>query len=543
MNTWEKIKGTILREQLQILDGAFVEISKNVGSYRVPRNCWTIPLENWTTEQVHKDGAFKLSLQEYAELKKVISDMQENFYWQAGEEAEIINDFRKEFNRIYFSFLEAKELDLKLEVTAVLIENHKFDLTPIADWYLSNWHLPNEQFNEALGDFWGDVWRHAAGGAALGATAGGVGAGVPTGGAGTFAGAGLGALVGGAAGGIYGGGKSLLKHIWQWRQNQTNFETTKEKAMESLKKLKVLARGFDINPNFISLVNSMIDELGKVKAYRIAPAGASKPHEVAPADHAASPQPQPQPQPEVKPPEAKPPEPENPEVLKARQEAEAKAQAAAEEAEREKNFQINNMEDVIKIYDKAKADNDKDTLIALQGAMYYSQGFNKGVSPVTNERFHFLRHDREGKFDSWDQDTANELIEDLGKEIEKEKAKMSPAPSTGGETAEIPKSPPAAADKTDLELIDMTTQELRDYVKSKGLPQFWGQGKAVKKMPPPGGPKRVNFIKVLRQVEKNPSLFKAESAMEKYKSLVVHNHLGTMPMNERVEYLKSLLKG
>lgn len=292
MNKWQKIKGKIYQEKLNDINDLFIEVSNNISDNGVPRDRWLAPIENWAKEQLSKNDSFRLSLQEYAHLKKMFEDMDQDFISQYGNEKPVVNKFNKELTESYLEMLAKKENDLKLEVTAYLIEQNQFPLDIFIEWYKNNSNLPINQFNERLGDFWGDVWRHAAGGAGAGALAGGVVGGVPTGGLGTFAGAGLGALTGGFAGGIYGGGKHLydkywnkeqqpgniapepghaLAQVWKYRKNQVNFEKTKEKALEALKNLRNLSNEFEMNPKFIAALDSMIEQLGTIQAYRVKP--------------------------------------------------------------------------------------------------------------------------------------------------------------------------------------------------------------------------------------------------------------------------------
>ena len=268
MSKWSRIKNNIYNERLYKVDTLFTEVSKNINNLKVPRVRWTAPLENWTIDQIQEDNVFRLSLQEYAYFKNIVEDLDQNLVWRKGNEKVVIDEFKKLFSQHYIDLLDQRETDIKLEITAELIDEKQFPLHLFYEWYLDNWHLPPEQFNEAIGDFWGNVWKNTMGGAGLGALAGGVAGGVPTGGAGTFAGAGLGALAGGAAGGLYGAGKGLLKKVWNWHNKKHDFEQTKEKALEVLKKLKEISKGFDLNPNFLTALNKIIEELGTTKAYK-----------------------------------------------------------------------------------------------------------------------------------------------------------------------------------------------------------------------------------------------------------------------------------
>ncbi len=270
MNKWPKIKRKIYEEKLGRIEKALNEVENTVKNNSKPRDEWITPLEEWASCQIQDKSSLKLTLQEYACLKELSENISKSFF--SGTKNNI-NEFKYKFKDDYIKILESKENNLKLEISAELIEDSQFPLEIFSDWYVKNCNLPPEQFNEAVGKFWGDVWNHAGKGASLGALGGAAAGGIPTGGMGTFAGAGLGGLAGGLAGGLYGGGKNLLQRVWHYRQTQRNFEQTKQKALESLNKLKDLSKGFDLNPNFLKSLDSLINQLGDIKAYKIASGG------------------------------------------------------------------------------------------------------------------------------------------------------------------------------------------------------------------------------------------------------------------------------
>jgi hypothetical protein len=273
MNKWAKIKNKIYQEKIREVEGLFVEINNNASNLKTPRSKWLLPLNNWTSDQIKNNNSLKLSLQEYAHLKKIAESIKTNLEVNNGQEFTIINEFQNVFINDYSKILETKTNDLKLEITAELVEEKQFPLELFVVWYEEAHKLPPEQFNEELGDFWGDVWRHAAKGAGYGALGGTAAGGL----GGTFAGAGLGGL----AGGLWGGASNLLKKVWQYRKTQRNFEQTKQKALEALKNLRDLSDNFDIHPNFIKSLDTMIDQLGTTRAYRTAG--------LTPTDHEAVP--------------------------------------------------------------------------------------------------------------------------------------------------------------------------------------------------------------------------------------------------------------
>jgi len=270
MNKWPKIKSSIYQEKLDEVCKVFVDVKDNSASTKTPRCEWTVPLKNWTTAQIKTDNSLKLSLQEFAHLSGQVNALKIAMANNHGKENEVIQEYQQAFTNDYLRILESKTNELKLEVTAELVEEKQFPLELFVIWYEEAHKLPPEQFNEELGDFWGDVWKNAGKGAGYGGLIGGAAGGIPTGGMGTFAGAGLGGLAGWAAGGLYGGASHLLKKVWHYRQTQRNFEQTKQKALEALKNLKDLSDNFDMHPNFIKSLDTMIDQLGTARAYRTA---------------------------------------------------------------------------------------------------------------------------------------------------------------------------------------------------------------------------------------------------------------------------------
>lgn len=258
MNTWAKIKSNIYQEKLDKVEDLFSSLKL--------RSEWTTKLQSWAySQRVDKYNSLGLSLTEYNE---VIGKIQENVYFNFKDK-DLLNSLKEDF-KIYYKFLlEQKEEELKLEVVSELIEEKKVPLDIFVEWYLDNKNLPPEQFQEALGEFWGDVWKHAKRGASTGALGGAAAGALGTGGLGTFAGAGLGSLAGGIGGGIYGAGKHLLRKVWDWRRNQTEFEKTKKDAYDILKKLKNDSSQFELHPNFHRLLDAMIQKLGVTKAYQL----------------------------------------------------------------------------------------------------------------------------------------------------------------------------------------------------------------------------------------------------------------------------------
>jgi hypothetical protein len=270
MDIWTKIKQNIYAEKLNEVDNLFDSLKS--------RSSWSANLQSWAYKQrTDKYESLGLSLSEYNEVKTNFKEL---------------NEGREEFKRYYKILLDQKEENLKLEVVAELVEDKKVPLDIFTEWYLENKHLDPQQFQETLGEFWGDVWKGAKRGAAAGAL-GGAAAGTLGGAAGTFAGAGIGGLAGGIGGGIYGAGKHifgskdnsdgnydgggswrgagkhLLNKVWDWRKNHVEFEKTKKEAYEILKKLKLHADKFELDPNFVQLLDTMLQKLGGVKAYKL----------------------------------------------------------------------------------------------------------------------------------------------------------------------------------------------------------------------------------------------------------------------------------
>jgi hypothetical protein len=309
MNNWLKIKDKIYKSRLDDINNAFKEVEDNIASLKTVRSEWTTPVESWIVSQITERDAFSLTAPEYTHLNQIVEDLDQTFLWHYGEEKEVVEGYKQEFIAEYLKFLTNKDEDIKLEVSAELIEEKKFPLHLFAEWYLANFGLPKEQFQEALGSFWGDVWKHAAGGAATGATAGALAGGIPTGGLGTFAGTGLGALAGAGVGGLYGAGKNLFHSVASWLRGKKEFETTKEEALVQLNKLKELSKGFDLDPNFSQALDTMIEKLGTTKAYKVNNPEKPKPAEVLPApEH----KPHEEPHAEHKPDEPEHHEPEEP---------------------------------------------------------------------------------------------------------------------------------------------------------------------------------------------------------------------------------------
>src|SRR5579885_3479790 len=125
MDKWSRIKSKIYNEKLSRVEGVFAEVYKNVNSGRVPRDRWTQPLEDWTADQITEGS---LSLQEFAHFKTLTEDLNQHFIWRNNEKEQVIQEFKHEFQIDYFDFLQNKEDDLKLEVTAELIEAKQFPL-------------------------------------------------------------------------------------------------------------------------------------------------------------------------------------------------------------------------------------------------------------------------------------------------------------------------------------------------------------------------------------------------------------------------------
>jgi hypothetical protein len=274
MSKWLKIRDKVYQGKLSEVNWLFEEVKNKVHDTQVPRYDWITPLETWANRQIKSENtSLRLSLQEFTHLKQRIDDLYNDFAQNLGCEDEVLEETQNVFVQDYAKILQSKENDLKLEITAELIEEKQFPLEVFAEWYKAAHTLSPEKFNEELGNFWGDVWKHAAKGAGYGALAGGAAGGIPSGGMGTFAGAGLGGMAGGLAGGLYGGASNLLKRVWQYRQTQRNFEQTKDKAVDALKKLKDLSQHFDMHPNFMSALDSMINQLGSARAYRWAQSG------------------------------------------------------------------------------------------------------------------------------------------------------------------------------------------------------------------------------------------------------------------------------
>lgn len=219
---WAKIKNNIFNEKLLEIDNLLIEASS----------------KTWISNQIKNNNSLRLNLEEYRKLNSISNS--------------------KEFRNTYVEILNKKEEDLKLEVVSELITDNQL-LDPLIYWYLDNESLPQEQFNEALGQFWGDLWKGAK-----------VGAGMEHPMGGTFANAGLGHLLGRTAGSVYGGGRNLLKKIWSWRKNQSEFDITKEQALEVLKRLKSQASNFELDANFKHMLDSIIEKLGTAKAFKVA---------------------------------------------------------------------------------------------------------------------------------------------------------------------------------------------------------------------------------------------------------------------------------
>ena len=286
MSKWLKIRDTIHRNKIREVNGLFEEVKNKVHNTQVPRYDWITPLETWANRQIKSENtSLRLSLQEFTHLKQRIDDLYNDFAQNLGCEDEVLEETQNIFLQDYINILKSKENDLKLEISAELIEEKQFPLEVFVDWYKAAHTLSPEKFNEELGSFWGDVWKNAAGGAGIGGLAG-----MPGGLGGSFAGAGIGGL----AGGLYGGASNLLKRVWQYRQTQRNFEQTKDKAVDALKKLKDLSQHFDMHPNFISSLDSMINQLGSARAYRWAQSGQAAP-ENTPAGKPVNPMKQPHP--------------------------------------------------------------------------------------------------------------------------------------------------------------------------------------------------------------------------------------------------------
>ncbi len=440
MNKWPRIKSKIHQERLDRVSGIFKKISENIRDKKTCRNEWVSPLTEWTSYQIFENNSVRLSLQEYAHFKAKVDSFNDALAFRNNEKPQVIQEFHDAFITDYVQSLESKENELKLEVAALIVEDKQFPLDLFAEWYNKNWNLPPEKFNEELGNFWGDVWKHAAQGAGVGATGGGLG-GMATGGlGGSFIGAGLGGLGGGLAGGLYGAGKHLLQRVWQYRQTQRNFEQTRDKALETLKRLRELSKGFDMHPNFLSSLDAIINQLGTVRAYRLAPDGTSRhatDQEVQPGKAVNPIQQAPQAtppaatvppatsaptttapaasNPEAMPPEANPAVP--PEMMKPKRVASAATLAAlakgrqvaadnrlkAAEAKRQQLLAagignkppeptspetqkegIHSNEDIVSTFDKAVADKDDKTLIKLGNALYYlGKGeFNHGTKQM-----------------------------------------------------------------------------------------------------------------------------------------------------------------
>jgi hypothetical protein len=252
---WSKIKNKVFHEKISELDGLFNEVSENISNIKVARSKWTKPIENWTIHQITCNNSFKLNLEEYSCIKNIIEKINEDLIYSNNT----FNDHRNKFRQSYFEMLCKREDNLKLEIASELVEEKKLPLEIFTDWYLLNCNLPPEQFNESLGKFWGNVWDNAKKGAASGGKAG------------SFAGTGLGAGLGGLAGGLYGGGKHLLKKVWDWHKGKSEFERTKEQALDALKKLKNKSSQFALDDNFKAMLDSMIEKLGTTKAHRVAP--------------------------------------------------------------------------------------------------------------------------------------------------------------------------------------------------------------------------------------------------------------------------------
>jgi hypothetical protein len=552
MSAWEKIKNTIIREQTDAIDDIIVGITKSIGNLKIPRDYWTLPLEEWVNEQIHGDSVLKLTAQEYSQLKKLVVDLQESFHWHCGEEAELINDFRNDFNKTYTSILESKEIDLKIETTAFLVETSNVDFAPFTSWYLTTWHLPPDKFNEAMGDFWGDAWRKAlwggARGAAYGGALGAAAAGFPTGGAAAVPGG----LIGAGAGALAGAGKGFLKHVWNWRQSLGNFEQTKEKALENLKKLKELGRDFDINPNFVKFLDSVINELTKLKAYRHPPGGdvyrpaeAPKPMDVPQAEPTATSPATP----------TAPPTPE--EIAKRREEAKQRGEeklrrdAEAKAAARKVHFTINSPKDILRIYKQAKADNDMDTLVRL------SHVINVHPDDIAqlNQRFQdMLSHADKYTYSNWiptvppeaSKQAADEEIADAEKEIKKIEAANvgEEETATAVPGAPPPKEPEVMSDEV---LKGVSANKLRKYISARGIdwdkewPKIWWSNK-IPNANSKERPELVQKLKAYLQTKGESVVGEFISMLREGKSLPIKHQLNSMPIQERVSYFKSLLK-
>lgn len=440
---WEEIKNSIVEEQTKVIDGLIVKVSKSIGDLSTPRNTWSSPLDEWIREQINPVRVFKLTAQDYSKLKDLVNNLQEGFHCNCGEEAELLNDFREKFNEAYRSVLKSKETDIKIETAAFLIGSTNFNLKLLSDWYVKACKLPVNQFHEATGSFWGDVWR----GAAKGATVGGLSAGIPSGGLAGLAGAGVGGLTGAG----YGAASHTLKNIWNWRQSLENFESTQKIALDSLKKLKGLAeRNYDLNPNFGHFIDTVIAELSKVKPYMLAPKNMYRPTEKAePLKVPSMETPIEKPAEPVVPPKPATPE----EVEKAKMDAAERAKVekdilarkqAAEREEYLKNLKITSFDDVLKIYQKAKSDNDLQTLARLANALAANIDDSgklttgpEGIAhvfeknPMINKSEDFLKSTIE---------TEQSYLDELDELIRKKNLEAS---VKGTATGEIPGSPPA----------------------------------------------------------------------------------------------------
>lgn len=626
MNKWLKIKRKIYEEKLSRIEKALNEVEETVKNNSKPRDEWASPLDEWASQQIQDKSSLRLSLQEYAYLKELSENLSRSFFTRSKKE-NIVEEFKNKFKDDYLEILDSKENNLKLEISAELIEESQFPLELFSEWYAQNLHLSPEKFEEAVGNFWGDVWKHAGKGAGLGALGGAAVGGIPTGGLGTFAGAGLGGLTGGLAGGAYGAGKNLLQRVWQYRQTQRNFDQTKQKALESLNKLKDLSRGFDLNPNFLKSLDTLINQLGNIKAYKIASGGSgATPEPEAPegmdGTKAAPPivaEPKvgdmgtPKPMPEVPPEMPKPtepvaaevpPTPEVPpevataaglppekvkkpaspaqlaaikkaqEALAARRAAKLAAKAAETPAAPEATppveeppaipktsaapkFPVRVTEDIFKYYQDAKDNDEK--MAHLGQALYAIIGATKPeVAKKRIERgdldsYDSVDMDNNFKHD-WNNEHAHESDEERKQEHDKaidlarffakwyeakhidhsvgSSGTPTPMPPSEG-TPVAPKASEPDKQYSEEELRGMKKRELFKIAKSLGLPETELDPKIND---------AEDYVNTILNYYANPHFYKKESAMQKYGKMIHEQKLATLPYNEKVAYLKSLMR-
>jgi hypothetical protein len=615
MSKWLKIREKLYQEKIKEVNSLFAEIKHKVHDIKAPRYEWVAPLENWTRSQIKENTSLKLSLSEYTYLKNIVENLNNNFALNHGGEDQILTKTQDAFINNYTKILASKDNELKLEITAQLIEEKQFPLEIFIEWYKAAHTLPEAQFNEELGNFWGDVWKHAATGAGYGVLAG-----LPGGLGGSFAGAGLGGL----AGGLYGGTSNLLKRVWQYRQTQRNFEQTKQKAVDALKKLKELSQNFEMHPNFINSLDSMIDQLSSARAYRLAQTGTMPTNQNAVPGKTVNPMKQPHPgwaelgkhsatassptpttvAPPVTPTSTVPtPEPTSvlptkrtqnltPEERQRRKDRMhqhwAKIRTDKEEKERQAALAaagspsvagpaepvsseptavapaepakegIKDEKDFIDLYNKVK---DDPKALAKIGLTLKSMGMDKHKIHKDGTKEIIVNPNKKFSADDFNQFFSSKMVsyEPEGEEFEESikfanlyaqslGAQSKPDESLGqpGTPKETPskagEEPVTKELKSDEEMMAMKIKDFKNYVKSLDLPHLL-EDEYIQNFGKAGSPERSEAIKLIRLNIENPEYGKNESAFVRIgKMLKPRLHLETIPVSERVQYIKSLLR-